>query len=106
MVTEGLKGYLCPKCKWSDFHEIKTCPRCNTAISEVALSGRGKIVTFTVIRYPPEGFENEAPYIVALIDLEEGTRVIGRVTANPEELEIAQVVRYAGKAVDALRFRI
>ena len=70
------------------------------------MSGRGKVVTFTVIRYPPEGFEKEAPYVVALVDLDEGPRVIGRITVNPEELRIAQVVHYAGKADDALQFRI
>ena len=107
-MNEGnsLNVYLCPNCNWSDFFEAETCPRCHNEIKESSLSGRGKVVTFTVIRYPPEGFEKEAPYVVALVDLEGGPRVIGRITANPKELRIAQVVHYAGKADDALRFRI
>ena len=103
--TEGIKGYRCPKCNWSDFFETKTCPRCRSELREVLLSGRGKIATFTVIRYPPEGFENDAPYIVALVDLENGPRVIGRITANPEELKVAEVVQYTGKVDGALRFQ-
>lgn len=70
------------------------------------MSGRGRIATFTVIRYPPEGFEKDAPYVVALVDLEEGPRVIGRIIANPEELRIAQGVQYAGKSDCTLQFRL
>ncbi len=104
-MSDGVRVYMCSKCNWSDFVETKTCPRCRNEVEETALSGRGRVVTFTVIRYPPEGFEKDAPYVVALVDLENGPRVIGRVTANPEELKIAQVVQYSGKVNDALRFR-
>ena len=103
-MEERIRAYLCPQCRWSDFFETKACPRCHNETKEVQLSGRGKIATFTVIRYPPEGFEKEAPYIVALIDLENGARVIGRIIANPDELRIAQAVQYAGRADGALRF--
>lgn len=96
---------MCSKCNWSDFVETKPCPRCRNEVKETALSGQGRVVTFTVIRYPPEGFEKDAPYVVALVDLENGPRAIGRITANSEELRIAQVVQYAGKVNGALSFR-
>ncbi len=102
----GVSVYLCPKCNWSDFSEIKTCPRCHNEIEESTLSGRGKVATFTVVRYPPQGFEKEAPYVVALIDLDEGPRVIGRIIGKPDEVRIAQIVHYAGSAAGALRFEI
>ncbi len=102
----GVSVYLCPKCNWSDFFEIKTCPRCHNEMKESSLSGRGKVATFTVIRYPPKGFEKQVPYIVALIDLDEGPRVIGRITANPNELRINQIVHYAGRVDGAIRFEV
>lgn len=102
---KGLIGYSCPKCQRSDFFETKTCPRCHSKMSEVGFSGRGKLVTFTVIRYPPKGFEKDAPYVVGLIDLENGPRIIARIEANPEELEFAKVIQYARKTEGALWFR-
>jgi uncharacterized OB-fold protein len=75
-------------------------------MGEVLLSGRGKIATFTVIRYPPKTFEKDAPYVVGLVDLENGPRVIGRIAANPEELQIAKVVQCTGKTEGVLWFRI
>jgi uncharacterized OB-fold protein len=104
--SEGLGGYLCPKCSWSDFFETKTCPRCHSDLNKASFPGRGKIATFTVIRYPPEEFEKDAPYIVGLIDLDDGSRVIGRVKAKPDEIRIDQPVHYCGKAEGALQFKI
>ncbi len=99
------KGYVCPKCKWSDFFQTKNCPRCQTETQEVSFSGAGKLATFTVIRYPPEGFEKDTPYVVGLVDLDEGPRVIGRITANPDQLRISQQVRYTGNVNGSLHFK-
>jgi len=40
---------------------------------------RGTLVTFTVIRKAPAAFAGEPIYAVAIVDLAEGRRVIGRV---------------------------
>lgn len=102
----GLKIYVCPKCNWADFFETKTCPRCYNEIELRAASGKGTLATFTVIRYPPVGFERDAPYVVALVNLQEGLRVIGRVNANPEELQVDKPVHFVGIADGALHFAI
>lgn len=100
-----IKGYVCPRCHWVDFLSTKTCPRCRCEMSETAFQGRGKITTFTVIRYPPEGFEQEAPYVVALIDLDDGPRVIGRVDGRPELLQAGTPVTSTGYMNGALLFK-
>jgi|SRR3989344_96987 len=46
-------------------------------------SGRGKIFTFTVIGspdYAPEGFQNQVPYAVAIIELDEGPKITSMLT--------------------------
>lgn len=40
---------------------------------------RGTLVTFTVIRKAPAAFAGEPIYAVAIVDLAEGRRVIGRI---------------------------
>jgi uncharacterized OB-fold protein len=69
-------------------------------------SGRGKVATFTVIRYPPEGFEKEAPYVIAMIDLENGPRVIGRIVEESDSLEIGQNVSFLTVSKGALEFKL
>jgi uncharacterized OB-fold protein len=55
------------------------CPHCNSVKSEPQLlSGRGSVYTWVVPRYPViPGFEGT--HIVAVIDLEEGIRMVSNV---------------------------
>jgi len=97
-------GAVCPNCQWSDFFKAQVCPRCLTALVDTTFPGQGRIVTFTVIRYPPIGFEDQAPYVVALVDLNSGPRVVGRINAKPEEVKIDAHVDFARETAGALEF--
>lgn len=85
---------------------VDICPRCQSHVKEASFSGEGKIGTFTVIRYPPEGFEQEAPYVVALIDLENGPRVIGIIVEASENLQIGQTVSFLRVSKGGLEFMV
>jgi uncharacterized OB-fold protein len=57
------------------------------------LPERGKILTFTVIRNPPRGFEKMAPFILGIIELEDGARLTTQITdAMPQEVIIGMPV--------------
>lgn len=43
------------------------------------VSGAGEIYTWTVIRIPVAGFENQGHFIVAMVQLDEGVRVQARI---------------------------
>lgn len=45
-----------------------------------AFSGLGRIYSYTVIVDAPAGYEEQAPYIVALVELDEGVMVTAQVT--------------------------
>ena len=106
MPPANLAVYECQKCGWSDFHESKKCPRCQGEVGQTVVPGLGKIVTFTAIRYPPKGYESQAPYVVAIIKLENGPKVIGRV-ANPiDDVTVGSDVALASENVDTLEFRL
>ena len=55
-----------------------------------ALSGQGEVYSFTVIRQvvgraASKAFENDIPYVIAWIDLDEGPRMITNVIGCPVE---------------------
>jgi uncharacterized OB-fold protein len=104
--TDGIKGFSCPKCNWSDVFPIEVCPRCRSTMKQVWFSRQGKIATFTVIHYPPKGFERQAPYVVALIDLEKGPRVMGRIVRESRELQIGQTASFLAVSDGALEFEV
>jgi scaffold protein (connect acetoacetyl-CoA thiolase and HMG-CoA synthase) len=71
-----------------------------------AFAGEGKIVTFTAIRYPPKGFEGQAPYVVAIIDIQHGPRVIGRVANREDDVKIGSAVSLSSVIDGRLEFRL
>ena len=43
------------------------------------LAGRGKVVTYTIIHEAPAAFDMMKPYVLAIVELEEGVRVTSQV---------------------------
>ena len=57
-----------------------TCQECgDTDLETVELSKKGKIVTYTTVYVGPEGRQNETPYIIALVKLDEGPWIMGNL---------------------------
>lgn len=54
-----------------------------------ALSGQGTVYSFTVVRQPPTGLAEEAPYILAMVKLTEGPMITAQLTdCDPEQITI------------------
>ena len=100
----SIPRFTCTRCEWADV--LTHDPKCGSQVTTASFSGQGKIDTFTVIRYPPEGFEKEAPYVVALIDLDQGPRVIARIDDAPEDLQIDQTVFFLKASNSCLEFKV
>jgi len=98
--------YLCPKCGWTDFHVAHECPRCLSELTATDLPGVGKIVTFTCIRYPPKGYEDRSPYVVAIVRLGNGVRVIGRLVDPVDDVKIGSDVALASNRNGTLEFKL
>lgn len=78
--------------------------RCLVDRGEVAweeASGRGSVYSFTVIRQNyARPFRDWMPYVVALVDLEEGPRLMTNIVGcDPEDVHIGMAVRARGEAV-------
>jgi uncharacterized OB-fold protein len=43
-------------------------------------AGTGEVFSFTTLQDPPEGFEDQAPYTLALIKLDEGPLITAQLT--------------------------
>lgn len=47
---------------------------------QVQRIGHGEIYSYTVVQEPPEGYEAQAPYVLALVRLDDGTIVTAQLT--------------------------
>lgn len=90
-----LIGTKCTTCNQNFFPKKSLCPECRRRgnLEDFQFAGKGKILSFTIIRTPPEGFEKFTPYAVAIIELEEGTRVSGQIVGDVEKVKTGQQVR-------------
>jgi uncharacterized protein len=77
-----LVGEVCPNCDGKIFPPRDVCPHCGEGPAQppFKFSGRGEVFSHTTIQKPPEGYEEFAPYTVALVKLEEGPLVTAQLT--------------------------
>jgi len=83
-----LLGLKCRECGAITVPPKMVCRQCTSLDMEITeLSGKGKIRTFTVVNVAPEGREDEIPYIIVMVELDEGPWLMG----NLEGIEPAEV---------------
>ena len=77
----GLIGEICPHCNAKLFPPRDICPECGQeAKNNYQFSGRGEVYSYTTVYDPPAGYEENAPYTVALVKLEEGPIITAQLT--------------------------
>lgn len=82
-------------CGKSFFPPRLICDSCGSREFEIKAMGRtGKVLTYTVIRIPPAPFKDQAPYICAIIEMDEGPRINAQLTdCRDEQLKVGLPVR-------------
>jgi uncharacterized OB-fold protein len=85
--AHAMRLQRCGACGTYVFYPRALCPSCFSAALEwTPVSGRGVIHAFTVVhRHPSPVFQPEVPYVVALVDLEEGARMMTRLVGLPPD---------------------
>jgi uncharacterized OB-fold protein len=86
-----LMASRCTKCGETTFPPRADCPACLAGEFEYEeLSGKATLHTYTRIDAAPTGFEDEVPYTVGVVDLEEGGRALAWIgdTIPADEIKI------------------
>jgi len=88
-------GSQCKKCGAKYFPPRKICLKCgSTEMEDYPLPERGTLISWTVVRYPPQEFNKYAPYILGLVELEDGLRLIAQIVdVNIDEIKSGMKVR-------------
>ena len=89
-ATQGrLVAQRCKDCGRVRHPPRPMCPHCHSlAFEEAALSGRGSLYSYAILHHP----QNPAfdyPVLAALVDLEEGVRIVSNLTdVAPDDIRI------------------
>jgi uncharacterized protein len=107
-LKEGrLEGLKCLDCGAVTVPPKATCDECRSSRLDITvLSGRGRIKTFTVVRVAPEGLE--APYVVVMVELEEGPWLMGNFEGiEPDRADMGLIgrrVKLGHRVVTQMRY--
>lgn len=86
----------CRGCGRRFFYPRAACPHCLSADVEwQRVSGRGTLHTFTVVHRGQKGFPLPAPYVLAIVELDEGPRLMTNLVdcePDPATLRIGMAV--------------
>ena len=93
-----IMGSKCKKCEALAIPPRPICISCFSREMEwIQLQGTGKLVAFTsIVVGPPymvkEGFDRNNPYVVGVVELDEGVKTVGRIVGvdakKPEQIKI------------------
>lgn len=80
LKQDRLLGLQCDDCGKVTCPPMMVCGECASPNYHIIqLSGQGRIVTYTTSFIAPEGRENEVPYIIVMVELEEGPWIMGNL---------------------------
>jgi uncharacterized OB-fold protein len=98
-----LMASRCLRCGRTVFPPKADCVECMGEEFEfVEISGRSTLHTFTKVVTAPTGFEHQAPYVVGVVDLDEGGRALARFgdTLDEDEIEIGMELQVVPRMLE------
>lgn len=100
-----LRYQRCIHCGQTQLIPRALCAACqNDELQWHTSRGLGRILSFTVVhRAPSAAFKEDVPYVIAIVDMEEGFRLMVNVKDGVSKaLSIGQPVRIGYRAVDGI----
>jgi uncharacterized OB-fold protein len=91
-------GSKCGVCEKVFFPPRVVCDNCGRKsigkMTPLQLKGHGTVFTFSVVHEAPRGFETQIPYVVGLIEMDEGVKLTAQIVdCEPEDVHIGMRVK-------------
>lgn len=97
-----LTAQYCRSCRQAQFYPRPFCVKCGSEeIEWKALSGKGRIYTYTINHRTSNAFmKTRLPYAVAIVDLDEGVRMMGNIVQGDlADIQIGKQVHVVFEAL-------
>lgn len=87
-----LRIQRCLSCGKAYFYPRPFCPHCSSKDVEwFTASGRGRLYSYVIVHRAAPGFKDYTPYAIAVVELDEGPRMMTNITGveiTPENLPV------------------
>ena len=89
LKKKELIGIKCTACNRINVYPNYYCTDCgNTGFEKVRFSGKGSLITYTILHAVPSRFKENTPLIIGLIEFEEGGRISAQLDVSQNELSV------------------
>ena len=99
-----LRIQRCRACGKAYFFPRPFCPHCSsTDVEWFTATGKGKLYSYVINHRPAYGFDDFAPYVIAVVQLDEGPRMMTNIVGvdpRPENLPIDLPVEVTWEQLD------
>jgi hypothetical protein len=86
LTQQKLMAGKCLKCGKIHLPPRPMCDNCFSKDFEwLQISGKGKLITYTVIHVAPQQFQALAPYAVGIVELENSLKIPGMIQGTTQE---------------------
>ena len=86
LMQGELRIQRCSSCSKTVFYPRSICPHCfSDQLTWIVASGKGKIYSYTVVHQAFGPFAADIPFTIAIVELEEGIRMMTRIIDAPRE---------------------
>lgn len=94
----NLIGTKCGVCGRAYFPPRSVCPTCHRQsigkMEPLKLKGEGEVLTFSIVHEAPSQLEMQKPYVIAIVQMEEGPRITGQIIdVELDEVKVGMKVR-------------
>ncbi|WP_132426687.1 Zn-ribbon domain-containing OB-fold protein [Pseudonocardia endophytica] len=96
-AREQLMIRRCERCAHPEPPEARTCSSCASVdLTWISATGRGHLVTWTVVhRAPHPDLAGAVPYVAGIVELDEGPWLHARICGDPTTMRAGLPVRVA-----------
>jgi uncharacterized OB-fold protein len=94
----NLIGVKCGSCGHLYFPQRTVCPTCHRKsigkMEKIKLKGEGQVFSYSIVHDAPPQYELMKPYVVAIIELDEGIKITGQIIdCDSAEVHIGMKVK-------------
>jgi uncharacterized OB-fold protein len=88
-----LKLQYCGGCRAYIYYPRDRCPQClSDNLEWRSVSGKGKVYSYTIVRRASTRSFADKPYVLAIVELDEGVRMTTNIEAPSESIKIGMPV--------------
>ncbi len=108
LKNNRLMGIKCLKCGTRYLPPRAHCACGSTEIEWYEAPKQGKLLTYTIVAFPPESMTKYAPYILAVAELDDESRILAHIAdVTPKNLQLGMRVQVVTHQIsmDRLAFK-